>query len=404
MQQFANELIVSLFGADPASWPYTQLFYLGVMAAFATVVFFGFIAPFSGICVYVERKIAARMQSRIGPNRAGPHGFFIWIADAVKLILKEDLIPDEADKVLFRMGPYLVLLGLALSFVVLPFGAHLVIADMNVGLFFVAAVASIEVVGVLISGWGSNSKWSLLGGFRSAAQIISYEIPFALAFMVVILSAGTLSAQGVVAAQGGLPHEWFIFRSPMHFAAFFIFAIAALAEGNRTPFDLPEAEQELVSGFNTEYSGLRFAAFFLAEFANVWVMNALGTLLFLGGWQIPGVASGEIAGPVMVLLSVAIFAAKTLTGVLVVLWIRWTLPRVRIDQMMDLCWKYLVPIGMALVLLTAGWELLVAAVPVIQTGTGVLMAIGGFALAGLFLKQSFANIAATGDKISMENW
>lgn len=417
MQALADKLIQAWFDAEPATWPYTQLFYAAIILLFCAGVFFVLVLPlFAGISTWLERKIAGRMQSRIGPNRAGPHGILIWIADGVKLLLKEDLIPREADQILFRLGPYLVLTGLATSIVVLPFAAGTSIADMNLGLFYLMAVTSIEVVGILVSGWASNSKWSLLGGFRSAAQIISYEIPVALTFMVIAVSAGTLSLGGIVEAQGGAPWDWFIVQTPMHFVAFFIYAIAALAEGNRTPFDLPEAESELVSGFNTEYSGLRFSSFFMAEFANVWIMNIVGVVLFFGGWQIPFVAAETLGASIFVdgvivwealawtAASFGMLMAKTSVGVFVVLWLRWTLPRVRIDQMMSLCWKYLVPIGMVLVILTAGWELVLHAYPMSRwLWNVVLLAVGLGGIFAFFLR-TYRQFAASGDPMSLRNF
>ncbi|HEY5677149.1 MAG TPA: complex I subunit 1 family protein, partial [Myxococcales bacterium] len=251
-------------------------------------------AIFSGAISWYERRVAGRIQSRIGPNRAGFLGFFVWIADAVKLLLKEDLVPAEADAHLFRAAPYFVLCGFALTFVVLPFGHSLAVADMNVGIFYVTSVTALVVVGILLSGWSSNSKWALFGGMRSAAQVVSYEIPAGLAIFVPVLMAGTLSMQGIIRAQGGLPWEWFVFRNPAAFIAFFILFTSQLAEANRTPFDLPEAESELVAGYLSEYSGFRFALFFLAEWGNIWVLSAVATTLFLGGWQIPFVSAEHI--------------------------------------------------------------------------------------------------------------
>lgn len=406
MHAFADSLISSWFGADPATWPYAQAFYAAVMAVFAILIVGVFALPVAGIATWAERKIAGRIQSRIGPNRQGPMGFLVWLADGVKLILKEDLIPKDADNILYRVAPYLVMLGLALVFVVLPFGAGWVVADMNVALFFIIAVTGLEVVGVILAGWSSNSKWSLLGGFRSAAQLVSYEIPMALAFMMVAVSVGSLGMQDIVKAQGGLPWEWMIFRSPMHFVAFFIYYIAALAEGNRTPFDLPEAESELVSGFNTEYSGFRFAVFFVGEYANIWIINALAVLLFLGGWQIPFVAAAklEAMGFWGGAFSFLWFAAKVAGGFATTLWIRWTLPRVRLDQMMDLCWKYLVPIGLASLILAAGWELVIHAVPVARWIMTVPLTVLGVGLVFAFFRLTVKNVGKVGDQVSMENW
>jgi NADH-quinone oxidoreductase subunit H len=406
VQEFADSLIQSWFQVEPAAWPYTQLFYVGVMAAFCALVFFGFLAPFAGLVSWMERKWAARIQSRIGPNRAGPHGILVWLADGIKLFLKEDLIPKDADKILYRLGPYFKLVGLALAFVALPFGAGLIIADLNIGILYIMAVTGLVVVGIIVSGWSSNSKWGLLGGFRSAAQVISYEIPVALAVLVVILSAGTLSTQGIIMAQGGAPWEWFMFRSPMHLVAFVIFCVGMLAEGNRTPFDLPEAEQELVSGFNTEYSGLRFSAFFLAEFANVWVMNAIGVLVFMGGWMIPFVPAETVleGGLLWKLASFGVFFIKVFIGVQVVLWIRWTLPRIRIDQMMDLCWKQLVPATIVLIVLVAGYEVLVHSAPWIVTVMGIALSALALAMTVVFIRKTRENIRIVGDEVSMENW
>ncbi|MDF1565940.1 MAG: NADH-quinone oxidoreductase subunit H [Deltaproteobacteria bacterium] len=415
MQAFADKLI-QLLEHDPATWEYTQIFYAGVMLAFICLLFFVLVLPlFAGISTWLERKVSARMQSRIGPNRAGPHGFFVWIADGVKLFLKEDLIPAEADHLLFRLGPHLVMVGLCASVVVLPFAAGSTIADMNLALFYLMAVTSIEVVGILVSGWASNSKWSLLGGFRSAAQIISYEIPVALTFMVVALSAGTLSLGGIVAAQGPWPWEWYLVHSPMHFVAFFLYATAALAEGNRTPFDLPEAESELVSGFNTEYSGFRFSAFFMAEFANIWIMNIVGVVLFFGGWQLPFlndrftapiIADGAFDGWALVwtFVSLLVLLAKVSVGVFVVLWLRWTLPRLRIDQMMALCWKYLVPVGILLVILTAAWELVLYEVPSLKWMFPGLLTLVSAGLLFAFLRQTYRNFELSGDTPSLENF
>jgi len=264
------------------------------------------------------------------------------------------------------------------------------------------------VVGVIMSGWASNSKWALFGAMRMAAQIVSYEIPAGLAILVPLLAAGTLSMQGIIEAQSGVPWGWFLFHSPMAFVAFFVYFAAQLAEGSRTPFDLPEAESELVSGYNTEYSGFRFAMFFLEEFANVYVMSALTTTLFLGGWQVPGVPwQAVMAGPFWLkLLAFLVFQAKAWVLVFVVVWVRWTLPRVRVDQMMNFCWKYLVPIALVAVVLEAAWVPLALAFP---TGQSAFQAIF-FAAAGLlplilFIRQTALNIRLAGDKVDIRtNW
>jgi NADH-quinone oxidoreductase subunit H len=417
MQALAVNLIRGFFHAEPATWPFTQLVYLIFMVAAGSVLM-TFMAVFSGLLSWYERRVAGRMQSRIGPNRVGPIGILVWVADAVKLITKEDLIPADADPILFRMWPYFVVTGLLLTFVALPFGDRLIVADLNIGLFYVLSVTALVVVGIIMSAWSSNSKWSLVGGIRSAAQVISYEIPAGMAILVPVLMAGSLSTQGIIRAQGGpaggsvievggWPWNWFLFGNPMAFAAFFIFFTAALAEGNRTPFDLPEAESELVAGYFTEYSGMRFAYFFLTEWANVWVMSALATLLFLGGWQIPGVLPEAIdKSPWLMALSAIVFASKTLFLVNVVVWLRWTLPRIRVDQMMALCWKYLVPMGLACVVLTAAWVWGESYVPPwAMVGVRMLFClVAGVIPLFLFARQTAENLKMAGVRADLSNW
>jgi len=409
MQGFVDSLIRS-WGHDPASWPWTQFVYVFFMGLFSFLVI-NFAAISGGIFSWAERRIAARMQSRVGPNRVGPAGFLQWIADAVKLLFKEDLIPAEADNVLFRAAPYFMMVGFACVFVALPFSHRLIIADMNIGIFYILAVTALIVVGIIMSGWSSNSKWSLFGAIRSAAQIVSYEIPAGMALMIPVLLAGTMSTQGIIRAQGAWPWQWFVFDNPAATAAFFIFFISALAEGNRTHFDLPEAESELVSGYNTEYSGMRFSYFFLVEGGNLWVMSALAVTMFCGGWQVPFLPAARLDAltgwPAFFgeLASVACFAGKTLFFVFVVMWLRWTLPRIRVDQMMNMCWKYLVPASFVAVLFVAGWMLLVHAAP----GIGIAMrAVLTAAAAGglvMFVLRVAHNLRDTGDKFDFtSNW
>jgi NADH-quinone oxidoreductase subunit H len=387
---------------------YDQFVYaIGIGLVAFCLVNFGAIS--AGLISWAERRVAGRMQSRVGPNRVGPQGLLQWVADAVKLILKEDLIPKDADPILFRAAPYLVVMGFAGVFVVIPFGPGLIAADMNLGLFYLVAVTAFVVVGILMSGWASNSKWSLFGAMRSAAQIISYEIPAGVALMVPILIAGTLSTQGMVERQGGSPWNWFIFHSPFSFAAFFIFFIAQLAEGNRTPFDLPEAESELVSGFNTEYSGFRFSLFFLEEWGNCWVMGAFATLAFLGGWQVPGhdfiTGTSETATWLGRGLGFGVFMLKATALMFVVLWLRWTLPRLRVDQMMMLCWKYLVPAAFVCMMGTAAVEIGYHAMPFAKTVVTYAMTALGAALFVAFWLQTLKNIRLVGDRFNAtENW
>ncbi len=408
-------LIRKFAEVDPATWPYTTLVSWGSVVVLALILLtFG--AVISGMTVWWEMRVSARMQSRIGYNRAGAAGFFQWIADAVKLLFKEDLIPAEADRMLFRVAPYFVMTGFALTFVALPFGESLIAADLNVGIFYLVSVTALVVVGILLAGWSSNSKWALFGGMRSAAQVVSYEIPAGLATMVPILMAGTLSMQGIVRAQGAWPWQWFVFTNPAATVAFAVFFIAQLAEGNRTPFDLPEAESELVAGYLSEYSGFRFAIYFLVEFGNLWVMGAIAATLFLGGWQIPGVgpevyaaAKGAGALPApgwwgLQALSMVVMVVKTLVVLNLIVWVRWTLPRIRIDQMMTLCWKYLVPVAFVTFVFTLLWQVLVARQPALSTISGWVMFAGFVVVTLLFARQTRANIAAAGDHVDMTNW
>ncbi len=344
-----------LYGAP--LWVVQALVQFGI----AAVVLMLFVSPFAGILSFIERRIAGRMQDRIGPNRVGPQGILQFLADGIKSLLKEDLIPKDADKPLFVIAPYLVFLGMFTTFVALPFASKLVVADLNVGILYIFATSSLTVVGLVMAGWGSGSKWSMLGGMRAAAQVISYEIPAGLAALTVLLLAGSLSMQEIISRQGPHPWQWFLFDNPFCLIAFFILFTALVAEGNRAPFDLPEAESELVSGYNTEYSGMRFVFFFFAEWANLYVMAAILTTLFLGGWQIPAslaAATGSVGAWLTQVVQLLFFQVKCLLIIFLVIQLRWTLPRIRMDQLMSLCWKYLVPIGFVCVIGTAIWMML----------------------------------------------
>jgi NADH-quinone oxidoreductase subunit H len=321
------------------------------------------------------------MQSRVGPNRVGPNGFLQWLADGVKHVCKEDIIPDDSDPTLFKIAPYLVVLAFVLPWAVMPFSSSLILADLNVGILYMTAVTALTVVGVLMAGWASNDKWSLIGGIRSAAQIVSYEIPAGLSIFPVVLMTGTLSMQGIIKAQGWAPQHWFLFANPFTFIAAVILYISALAEGNRTPFDLPEAESELVAGFATEYSGMRYLFFFMAEWGNLFIIGAIITTLFLGGWQFPHVSNNPV---VMNILELITFNVKVLFLVFVSMWVRGTLPRVRIDQLMSVCWKYFVPISFANMIGTAIW---VAIWPDGNNVMGYLMLAAGIVLAILFIQR-----------------
>jgi NADH-quinone oxidoreductase subunit H len=406
-----------LFNSISASWSLNPLLMTLVTILWIFVIavaVLAFMATFAGVTSWVERRIAGRMMSRIGPNRVGPFGSLQWLADGLKCFLKEDVIPQAVDKPLFRLAPYLVFAGGFAAFAALPFGYGIAASDIDIGIFYITAITTLVVLGILMAGWSSNNKWSLLGGIRSAAQIVSYEIPSGLAILAVVVLAGTLNMQQIIEQQGGWPWEWFIFANPFTFIAYFIFFASILAEGNRTPFDLPEAESELVAGYLTEYSGMRFLFFLFSEWANLWVMSAIITTLFLGGWQIPGIKnlSEVIAQSTMafkalwILASVAVFFAKTLTLVFVVIWVRWTLPRLRVDQLMIMCWKYLVPIGFVALMGSTLFVILP------QTGAWawfhlamrlILTAIGFAAIFGL-MWRSFYNIRNLGDKVYLKGW
>jgi NADH-quinone oxidoreductase subunit H len=408
---------LTALGFDYVSWSRTeQLLAYGVGAALLGFMLLNFGAIISGTTVWWEMRVSSRMQSRIGYNRVGAGGFFQWIADAVKLLLKEDLVPADADSLLFRAAPYFVLTGFALTFVALPFGESLIAADLNVGIFYMVAVTALVVVGILLAGWSSNSKWALFGGMRSAAQVVSYEIPAGLAIMVPVLMAGTLSMQGIIRAQGAWPWQWFIFTNPFALIAFVIFFISQLAEGNRTPFDLPEADSELVAGYLSEYSSFRFALYFLVEFGNLWIMAAVAVTLFFGGWQVPfagpevfeaAKGTGALPGAAwwgLQVASLVVFVVKTLLMLNVIVWIRWTLPRIRVDQMMTLCWKYLVPFAFVSFVATLLWVILVARVPPVGPVTGGVLTAVAAVVVALFLRQTKANITAVGDRVDFTHW
>jgi NADH-quinone oxidoreductase subunit H len=296
--------------------------------------------------IWFERKVAAHTQDRLGPMRVGWHGVLQSFADGIKLLFKEDIIPEGADRPLFRIAPVLVVMGAFAAFAVVPWGDGLIISDLNIGLLYIVAITSLGAIGILMAGWASNNKYSLYGGMRSAAQLVAYEIPTALVILVVVLQVGSLSLQDVITAQAdGLwgPNRWLITRMyGLNAIAFVIFFICGLAETNRNPFDIPEAESELVAGFHTEYSGMRFAFFFLAEYGAMWLVAAVAAILFLGGWVGP-----FVSGPL-------VFFLKTLLLVFVQMWLRWTLPRLRVDQLLALCWKYLIPITLAVLVAVAG--------------------------------------------------
>lgn len=305
----------------------------GLGAIIVMFALFGFCAVAVMVLVYAERKIAGHMQARIGPMRVGWHGILQIIADTIKLIFKETEIPAAADRGLYRAAPYVVFVAGFLALIALPIDRNLVPVQLNVGLIYMIAIGTPGVIGILMAGWSSGNKYSLLGGMRSAAQMISYEIPLILSLLGVVMIARTLDLHAIVEAQT-IPY---VVYQPV---AFIIFLIAAVAETNRNPFDIPEAESELTAGFHTEYGGIRFAYFFLAEYVNMFVLSALGATLFLGGWQGP-----FLPGWCWYLL-------KTGALLFIFFWFRWTFPRLRADQLMDLGWKVLTPLAFLNILIT----------------------------------------------------
>jgi NADH-quinone oxidoreductase subunit H len=404
---------ISVAEVSPETVPHDILGAILVLAI-ASIILLIFMAPTAGIITWVERRVSARMQSRVGPNRAGPQGFLVWIADGIKSIVKEDIVPTDSDQTLFRLAPYLVFIGVSATFVVMPFGQYLIAADLDIGILFVIAVTSLVAIGLMTGGWASNNKWSLLGGIRAAAQVISYEIPAAIAIVCVVMMTGSLRMQDIIAAQGGLgdgmpgiqgagdlfttggwPWHWFVFRTPVTFALFLLFFTTALAEGNRAPFDLPEAESELVAGYSTEYSGMRYLFFFFAEWANVFVFCGIATALFLGGWQIPGVTpSDQEASLALQIFGTFLFLLKSWILIFIVIWIRWTLPRVRIDQLMNLCWKWFVPMAFAAFLLSALWVLGTSSTPGALGEDGLPTSGHAFLPAGVQMAISVLTFAA----------
>ncbi len=343
---------------------------LPVVTLIGGTVIFLIMAVNALVAVYFERKISAFMQDRLGPMEVGIFGFKggkkFWggigqtLADAIKLLVKEDILPNNADKFLMILAPFIILTGAFLTFIGVPFAQNIVISDFNIGIFYIFAMSSIGVIGVILAGWSSNNKWSLYGSMRAAAQIISYEIPIGLSLLLVVLVTGSLHLGDIVQWQAD--HRWFIFHSPFTFLAFFIFYISTIAETNRTPFDIPEAESELVAGWMTEYSGFRWALFFLSEYANMLIVSIVASIVFLGGWlsplQIFNIFPDSwliLDGPAMGLFWI-LFKAVIL--IFIMMWIRWTFPRLRVDQLMYLCWKIFIPFALVNLLFVSLWELI----------------------------------------------
>ena len=320
----------------------------------------GLFALLGLILVIMERKVSAYMQVRLGPNRVGPKGMLQSLADTVKLMGKEGLTPDRADKFLFNLAPFIAIIASMLLMAPIAFAKDFQIWDLNIGILYVSAISSVSVISILMAGWASNNKYSLLGAMRSGAQIVSYELSAGLSILTIVVLAGSLKLSDIIGSQS---NGWWIFKGHIPaFIAFIIFLVAVTAETNRAPFDLAEAESELTAGFHTEYSGMKFALFFLAEYVNVFIVCAIGATLFLGGWMPFHVGHWQGFNHIMDFIPSSIwFFGKTFFLIFVIMWFRWTFPRLRIDQLLNLEWKYLLPLSMLnLLLATAmaigGWH------------------------------------------------
>ncbi len=388
-----------LFG-DAPGWPLRVAWDLAI-------VFVGFLALASVVGflgIWAERKVAGRIQHRHGPNRVGPIGILQSLADGIKLVTKEDLLPRGADGWLFRLAPYLAFVPVFAALLAIPFGPDLIFErTLAVGLFWMLAILSVEVIGVILAGWSSNNKWSTYGAMREACQLISYEIPLGISILIVVVAAGTLDLVALSEMQAGGMWNWLIFHQPFVLLAFAVFFVASLASNKRAPFDLPESESELVAGYHTEYSGLRFSLFYLAEYNAMFVMGAIMAILFLGGWDDPlgylSAWSARVPRDVLSLellavngLAFAAFMVKAGLIVFIQMWVRWTLPRPRIDQVLHACIKVMLPMSLVLLLGSALWELFVQRNSIVQQITQwVLLAIGlafvGFTF--LVLAQAF---------------
>lgn len=316
------------------------------------ILYLLFVALLGLFLIWAERKVCAAFQQRIGPNRVGPWGLIQTIADFIKLMMKEIVTPRKADKFLYNLAPVIVIVSMFLALAAIPFAPGLQGLDFDIGVFYLSAVSSLGVIGILLAGWSSNNKYSLIGAIRSGAQIISYELSVAMSLITIVILAGTMQFSGIVEGQRDL---WFIFKGHIPaFIAFVIFIIAGTAETNRGPFDLAEAESELTAGFHTEYSGIKFALFYLAEFINMFIVSAVAATVFLGGWMPLHFGSWDSFNQVMDLIPPVIwFFLKSFGIVFLIMWLKWSFPRLRVDQILTLEWKYLLPINLLNILLMA---------------------------------------------------
>jgi len=357
VEDFLSDFLAKFFDtnvADPLAW-----ILVAVIVATLLISFMALSAMFS---VWLERKVSGRIQDRLGPTRVG--GKFGWLqglADGIKLITKEDVLPGSADPLLFRLGPYIALSGAFLAYIAMPFANGWAGQIMSIGVFFMLAVMSTEVFGIILAGYGSGSKWSLFGGMREAAQMVSYEVPMAICVLIPVIVAGTMNLNETAKQQGGMFWNWYVFHDPFTFAAFWLYFCCATSQCKRAPFDLAEAESELVAGFHTEYSGIRWMFFFIAEYGAMVAVSGIAILQFLGGWNtglLPFDLSETFLGVWGNLLNVVVFIAKCWIMVFVMIWIRWTLPRLRIDQVMMTCLRYLLPISCVLLVGVSVWQML----------------------------------------------
>ena len=351
VSRLTGERQPNVFWAEYVVWPLIQI----ILVLFLVLTIVAYL-------VYIERKVSAFIQARLGPMRVGPWGLLQPAADGLKLLLQEDIIPLKADRAVFMIAPVISVVAALVVLAVIPWGAAwATIANVNIGLLFILAVSSVSVLGLVLAGWSSNSKYSLLGALRSSAQMISYEVGMGLSIIGALMFAKTLSMSGIIDAQRA-DGIWYVLFQPV---GFLVYIISALGETNRAPFDLPEAESELVAGYHTEYSGFRWALFFMAEYTAMIITSAVAVTLFLGGWHFPGLDLIKNQ-TVYVLASVVIFAAKLAVLIYAYMWIRWTWPRYRYDQLMDIGWKWMIPAGLANIVLTAVYYVL--AMPKAQGG------------------------------------
>ncbi len=383
-----NDLLLKFFSADTINYFIWPLIQIGLVVTL--------VALWVAYATYLERKISAFIQARLGPMRVGPWGLLQPIADGLKLLTKEDFVPEKADRWIFFFAPYIAVASAFIVFSVIPFGPDwAVIADVNIGLLLVLAVSSVGVLALILAGWSSNSKYALLGGLRSSAQMVSYEVAMGLSLIGALMFSRTLSLSGMIAAQGS-DSIWYILYQP---AGFIIFLISGIAENNRAPFDLPEAESELVAGFHTEYSGMRWSLFFMAEYAAMVVVTAVATTVYLGGWYFPFVNRlADVSYNLYVLVSVLVFLIKASILLYIYFWLRWTLPRFRYDQLMDIGWKWLIPSALINIVLSAfavflvqalnGWrgiktiDAIDRGLNLTATGKGIMIAFG---VVGIFI-------------------